>query len=127
MATLTVRNLPDPVHDGLRRIAAENRSSVEAVARAALAEHVTRRRSPEEQRRKLKELRAKLPRLPEGAKIDGVDAFLAEKRLDALFEEGLITLEEKRAWQDRLDRHDVSLSEVEALFSRLWPWPKSDT
>ena len=33
MATLTIRNLPDDVHDALRRRAAENRRSVEAEVR----------------------------------------------------------------------------------------------
>jgi plasmid stability protein len=35
---ITIRNLPEPVHDALRRIAAERRMSVEALARAALAD-----------------------------------------------------------------------------------------
>jgi plasmid stability protein len=38
MAAITIRNLPEPVHDALRRIAAERRVSVEALARAALAD-----------------------------------------------------------------------------------------
>jgi plasmid stability protein len=124
MTTLTVRNLPQSVHDDLRRIAAESRSSVEAVARAALAEHVARKRSPDELKRRLRLLQATLPAPPADAKIDGVDAFLAGKRLEALFEEGLISLADKLAWEARLDRFEVSLDEVEALFDRLWPWPK---
>jgi plasmid stability protein len=127
MATLTVRNLPQDVHDDLRRIAAESRSSVEAVARAALAEHVVRRRSPADLKRRLRVLQATLPAPPAGAKIDGVDAFLANKRLDALFEEGVISLSEKLDWEARLDRFEVSLDDVEALFDRLWPWPRPNT
>ena len=37
MATLTIRNLPDDVHDKLRLKAAKNRRSVEAEARAVLS------------------------------------------------------------------------------------------
>jgi plasmid stability protein len=40
MAAITIRNLPEPVHDALRRIAAERRMSVEALARAALQDLV---------------------------------------------------------------------------------------
>ena len=38
MSAITIRNLPAPVHDALRRIAAERRISVEALARAALGD-----------------------------------------------------------------------------------------
>jgi len=38
MAAITIRNLPEPVHDALRRIAADRRMSVEALARSALSE-----------------------------------------------------------------------------------------
>jgi len=38
MPAITIRNLPEPVHDALRRIAAERRVSVEALARTALAD-----------------------------------------------------------------------------------------
>jgi plasmid stability protein len=38
MPAITIRNLPEPVHDALRRIAAERRISVEALARAALGD-----------------------------------------------------------------------------------------
>jgi plasmid stability protein len=38
MPAITIRNLPEPVHDALRRIAAERRMSAEALARTALAE-----------------------------------------------------------------------------------------
>jgi len=127
MSTLTVRDLPQSVHDELRRLAAENRSSVEAEARAALAEHVARKRSPEHLKRRLAALQATLPAPPPSARISGVDAFLAGKRLEALFEEGLISLDDKLAWEARLDRYETSLDEVEALFDRLWPWPRPNT
>ena len=126
MATLTIRNLPQAAHDALRRIAAENRNSMEAEARAALVAHVARK-SPDEVKRRVRQLQAKLPRPPAGAKADGVDASLAEKRIDVLFEEGLISLDEKLTWEERINRYEVSLDEVQAYFDRLWPWSKPAT
>ena len=38
MPAIAIRNLPESVHDALRRIAAERHVSVEALARAALAD-----------------------------------------------------------------------------------------
>ena len=35
MSAITIRNLPEPVHDALRRLAAERHTSVEALARPA--------------------------------------------------------------------------------------------
>jgi len=35
---ITIRNLPEPVHNALRRLAAERRMSVEALARTALSD-----------------------------------------------------------------------------------------
>jgi hypothetical protein len=40
MATLTIRNLPDPVRDALRVRAAANGRSMEAEARALIMDHV---------------------------------------------------------------------------------------
>ena len=45
MPAITIRNLPEPVHDALRRIAAERRMSVEALARATLADLAHRARA----------------------------------------------------------------------------------
>jgi plasmid stability protein len=45
MAAITIRNLPEPVHDALRRIAAERRMSVEALARATLGDLARQTRS----------------------------------------------------------------------------------
>jgi plasmid stability protein len=42
MPAITIRNLPQPVQDALRRIAAERRMSVEALARAALGDLASR-------------------------------------------------------------------------------------
>lgn len=38
MPAITIRNLPDPVHDALRRLAADRHTSVEALVRAALSD-----------------------------------------------------------------------------------------
>jgi plasmid stability protein len=38
LPAITIRNLPEPVHDALRPIAAERRVSVETLARTALAD-----------------------------------------------------------------------------------------
>jgi len=38
MSAVVIRNLPDDVHAALRRVAAERHTSVEALARKALAE-----------------------------------------------------------------------------------------
>ena len=38
MSAITIRNLPDPVHRSLRRIAADRGMSVEALARSTLVE-----------------------------------------------------------------------------------------
>jgi plasmid stability protein len=127
MATLTVRNLPQSVHDALRRIAADNRSSLEAEVRSALAEHVARKASPDDVKRRLQAIQTTLPKPEPDARIDGVDAFLAGKRLEVLFEEGLISLHERLDWESRVERGEVSLGEIETLFDRLWPWSKRST
>ena len=126
MATITVRNLPDEVRDRMRVEAARNGRSMEEEARQFLSQGYRPRLTPEEARKALDELNAKLPPLPAGAKMDGTDAFLANKRIELLFEEGLIPLAEKNAWDARIDRYEVSLAEVQMFFDRLWPWtPKS--
>jgi plasmid stability protein len=38
MPSIIIRNLPQPVHDALRRIATDRRTSVEALARDTLSE-----------------------------------------------------------------------------------------
>ena len=122
MATITIRNLPDEVRDRMRVEAAKKGHSMEEEARQYLSQGYRPRLSPDEARKKLDELSAKLPPLPAGAKMDGTDAFLAGKRIDLLFEEGLIPLSEKNAWDARIERYDVSLADVQAFFDRLWPW-----
>jgi plasmid stability protein len=126
MATLTIRNLPDDIRDRIRREAAEHGRSMESEVRLTLTEHYQRKRSPEEIEKLLADLRANIPPMPTHAKMDLTEAFLAGKRIDLLFEEGAITLPEKRGWDERIDRYDVSLPEVQAFFEEKWPWkPKS--
>jgi hypothetical protein len=56
--------------------------------------------------------------------IGGVDAFVAGKRLELLWDEHLISLSEKLDWEARVDAAEVPLDEIEALFHRLWPWKR---
>jgi plasmid stability protein len=126
MATLTIRNLPDEVRDRIRREAAEHGRSMEEEARTFLAQRYAPKVPMAEILKMLDELNAKVPPLPADAKMDRTDSFLASKRIDALFEEGIISLAEKQAWEDRIDRFAVSLPEVQAFFEEKWPWtPKS--
>ncbi|MBS0470902.1 MAG: hypothetical protein JSR60_07515 [Proteobacteria bacterium] len=122
MATITIRNLPDDVRDRMRIEAARNGRSMEEEARQYLAQGYRPRLTPEEARKKRDRLSAGLTPLPANAKMDGTDAFLATKRIDLLFEEGLIPLAERNAWNTRIDRYEVTLAEVQAFFDKLWPW-----
>jgi plasmid stability protein len=126
MPTLTIRNLPEEVHDALRREAAEHRRSMEEEARRALAERYAKKMSPEELNAAITKLNAQSTPLPASAKMDMTDAFIAAKRIDLLHEEGLIPLTEKLSWDERIDRFEVSLPDVQAFFEKMWPWtPKS--
>ena len=121
---MTIRNLPTEVHDALRRRAADNRRSMEAEAREVLAASVDRRPTPEESRRVLEAFWAmsppKRPGEPEG--WSGVDEFLAEKHLEAAWENGAVTSEERNAWLDRLERFEIQPDELEAFVaSRIRP------
>jgi antitoxin FitA len=126
MATLTIRNVPEEIRDRIRREAAEHGRSMESEVRLTLTEHYRNKRSPEEIEKLLADLRANYPPMPVDAKMDQTEALLAGKRIDLLFEEGAITLPEKRGWDERIDRYDVALPEVQAFFEERWPWkPKS--
>jgi plasmid stability protein len=119
MATLTIRNLPDEVHDALRRQAAEHRRSMEAEAREVLQAAVRPRPTEAERRQAIANLQAMGAELkakrgePEG--WSGVDEFLAEKHLEAIWENGWVTNEERRGWLDRLGRFEVWPEELEAF------------
>ena len=124
MAALTIRNLPDDVHDALRRQAASNRRSMEAEARAVLAASVVQRPSEAQKARILADFWAmspgRRPGEPEG--WSGVDEFLAEKHLEGAWENGIVTDDEREAWLGRLGRFEVQPSELEAFVaSRVRP------
>jgi plasmid stability protein len=79
MAALTIRNLPESVHDALRRLAAERHVSVEALARATLSD------------------------LARQARPGGIDfSQLARDRAD------LGLTEDGPAWTEELDNPDFS-------------------
>ena len=83
MATITIRNLPNEVQQGLRKIAASNGRSMEAEARAVLTEAVEAARRKEdttssaEALRNLQKMMARV-KVPKGESL--VDEFLAERR-----------------------------------------------
>lgn len=90
MATLTIRNLPDDVRDRLRVRAARNGRSMEAEARALLAEGVGERRPKsapamtyEERVRRLQAAFRKY--VPPG--VSAVDELIADRRWEAACEE----------------------------------------
>lgn len=87
MATLTIRNLPDEVRDRLRVRAARNGRSMEAEARALIAEAVSEAPSPpEDARARVKRLQDLVARhIPPGSY--SVDQFLAERREEAALDE----------------------------------------
>ncbi|HVP83813.1 MAG TPA: hypothetical protein VMS78_03735 [Rhizomicrobium sp.] len=116
MATLTIRNLPDEVRNALRREAAAHNRSMEEEARQTLASHYRPRLSPEEVMRRIEEYNAKHPH-PADAKMLASESIAADRRLEVLLDEGLISYEEKAEWDDKIARYAVSLAEVEAFFA----------
>jgi plasmid stability protein len=120
MATLTVRNLPDAVHDALRRRAAEHRRSVEAEVRETLAASVRIGASTEEGRAALARLRGMRPLRPRAIPKgwSETDEVLAEKHLEAAWEAEQVSAEERDAWLDRLGRFEVWPREVEAFVTQ---------
>jgi plasmid stability protein len=125
MATLTIRNLPEEVHDALRREAAEHRRSMEEEVRQTLTDRYRKKVPVEDLLKRLAELNARHPE-PANAKMLMSEALIAGRRLEVLFEEKLISLEEKLDWESRIDARSVSLAEVETFFRKKWPWrPKT--
>jgi plasmid stability protein len=121
MATVTIRNLPDEVRDRMRIEAAKNGRSMEEEARQFLSRGYAPRRPIEEVLKRLDALNAKYPE-PPNAKMLMSEAHVADSRIEVLFEEGVISLEEKLGWQTRIDARSVTLGEVEAFFRSRWPW-----
>jgi len=96
MATLTIRNLPLDVHDGLRRRAAQNRRSVEAEVRAVIAEAVNPAKTGDQ--KVAAGLRGSLPRAS-----GGPQSFLAERRIQGAVEHGSISDDDASALLEALD------------------------
>jgi plasmid stability protein len=119
MATLTIRNLPDDVRDALRRQAAEHRRSMEAEARAVLQAAVAPKPTEGARAEALARLRTMKPSIdrgePEG--WSGVDEFLAEKHLEAAWDAGSVSDEERRMWLDRLERFEVWPKDIETFLT----------
>lgn len=85
MATLNIRNLPDEVHRRLRVRAAGHGRSMEAEARAILAEACGETPAPTKEARSgaVQRLQTYLERIyPDGRRGRVVDEFLAERRRD---------------------------------------------
>ena len=97
MATLTIRNVPENVHKGLRLRAAENGRSVEEEIRRILAEQVlpaaeyTNPKTPEEIDAAVKEVQELFK--PLRGKYS-VDQFIAEKREEAARERAKLGLDD---------------------------------
>jgi plasmid stability protein len=88
MATLTIRNLPDEVRDGLRVRAAQNGRSMEAEARAVLSEAIGAkpRMSKEEYRAVIAEIQAEMRQFVRPGR-SLVDELIAERRWEAACED----------------------------------------
>ncbi len=100
MATLTIRNVPDDVHKGLRLRAAENGRSVEEEIRRILAEQVAPPRKYKNPKTP-EEIDAAVKRAQEFfapmAKTYSVDQYLAEKRIEAARERAKLDLNDPPA------------------------------
>jgi plasmid stability protein len=105
----------------LRELAARNGLSVDAEARFLLEQAITAARRRDISN-KLAKRRAVLEQQDDGGPADGVDRFLASKRIEVLAEEDLIELSERLAWEDLIDSGRVTLEEVQAAFDDVWPW-----
>jgi len=86
MATLTIRNVDDATHRGLRVRAAENGRSVEEEVRRILAEQVRPRgeyRNPKSAEEIATAVKAAQEFFAPMRKVYSVDQFVAEKRAEA--------------------------------------------
>jgi plasmid stability protein len=122
MATLTIRNLPDEVHDALRRQAAEHRRSMEAEAREVLQAAVASRPTETQRRQAIARLQAMgaeiAAQLPEGWSL--VDELIAERRLEAAWECDLVRSAERSDYLARLHSREIWPKDVESFaLSRL--------
>lgn len=122
MATVTIRNLPDEVRDRMRIEAAKNGRSMEEEARQFLSQGYAPQRPLKAILKDLADWNAKHPEPPNAMMLTS-EAHVADSRIEVLFEEGVISLEEKLGWQARIDARAVTPGEVEAFFRSRWPWP----
>lgn len=114
MATLTIRNVPEGVHQALRRRAAENARSVEAEVRALLEAAVlgdVRTAGVAEETAPFR-ADAGAPSVVGmwGASSPGrseVDRFIAQRRIEAAYEGDEITADEYAELNRRLDAWEV--------------------
>jgi plasmid stability protein len=91
MANLTIRNVPDDVHKGLRLRAAENGRSVEEEIRRILAEQVgpkSEYRNPKTREEIAAAVKRAQALFAPMAKTYSVDQYLEEKRAEARRERG---------------------------------------
>ncbi|HEY5046520.1 MAG TPA: hypothetical protein VII49_00685 [Rhizomicrobium sp.] len=72
----------------------------------------------------LSSFRAKSSPAPAAAKMLASESLIAARRIEALFEEGLVSPDEKRAWDDRIARLSVSLPEIQAFIDGRWAQKK---
>ena len=123
MGTLTIRNLPEEVHDGLRMRAAANRRSVEAEAREMLRAGVAPTPDPDDRALAWAELgeaaRQFKHREPKG--WSAVDQVVAERRLEGAWEDGRISNEERLHWLERLQNYQSWPDALEAFVASRTP------
>lgn len=121
MATLTIRNLPDEVRDQLRRVAAERGRSMEEEARQALADQYRMRLTAEEIIKRLSRIDLGNKKISR-TRMAASELLVADRRLESLVENGLISRKEKASWDRRIDDDKVSLAEVERFVAKKRNW-----
>ena len=122
MPTLTIRNLPEDVHQALRMRAAQHGRSVEAEVRALLAAAVVARAESgvAEERR---EFGADAPSAIGlwGASAPGrseVDQFIAQRYVEAAFEGEEITVEEYARLNERIDAWEIDADWIDRFLAQ---------
>jgi antitoxin FitA len=125
MATLTIRNLPQELHDRLRRRAANHRRSMESEARELLRQQLADDQNTEDRSAALAELREMgrqwraRAKVPKGWSM--VDQDVAERHLEGAWEDRRVTDAERQDWLDRLHAFEVCPAELEAFVASRTP------
>jgi len=91
---------------------------MEEEVRQALAARYAKRLSPEEVIRILDQLSEDKPRRAHAKKMLASEFLIAGRRVEALYEAGLITRAERISWDERIAQDDVTLDEVERFAAR---------